>query len=164
MGSIFGERLHHYLCLCVYLAGIFPWGRAKQKGPDGEKVVSTRAIKHLRELTRIQKGELLEEKGRPLHKSPKKKKTLVPRLHTSASVAGAGAEGPGRVRGEKGPKVQGSKNGKTGGKGKGKEGGKVVEEGKEKLNACVLFILTREDALQFRANDEACPSFARYTI
>ena len=35
------------------------------------------------------------------------------------------------------------------------------EEGK-KLKASVLFIVNREDALVFRANDEACPSFARY--
>jgi DNA-binding sugar fermentation-stimulating protein len=32
---------------------IFPWGRCNQKGPDGEKVVSARAIKHVRELTRL---------------------------------------------------------------------------------------------------------------
>ena len=31
--------------------GIFPWGSCNQKGPDGEKVVSARAIKHVRELT-----------------------------------------------------------------------------------------------------------------
>lgn len=34
-------------------AGIFPWGKRGQKGPDGEKVVSARAIEHLRELTSI---------------------------------------------------------------------------------------------------------------
>mmetsp|Transcript_30948 Transcript_30948/g.74749 ORF Transcript_30948/g.74749 Transcript_30948/m.74749 type:complete len:492 (-) Transcript_30948:985-2460(-) len=33
--------------------GIFPWGNSNQKGPDGEAVVSTRAIKHVRELTRV---------------------------------------------------------------------------------------------------------------
>jgi hypothetical protein len=38
---------------------IFPWGNSNQKGPDGEKVVSTRAIHHIRELTRIANGELL---------------------------------------------------------------------------------------------------------
>eukprot|EP00532_Pseudo-nitzschia_australis_P006455 CAMPEP_0168168752 /NCGR_PEP_ID=MMETSP0139_2-20121125/3269_1 /TAXON_ID=44445 /ORGANISM="Pseudo-nitzschia australis, Strain 10249 10 AB" /LENGTH=416 /DNA_ID=CAMNT_0008086119 /DNA_START=71 /DNA_END=1321 /DNA_ORIENTATION=+ len=32
---------------------IFPWGNSKQKGPDGEAVVSARAIKHVRELTRM---------------------------------------------------------------------------------------------------------------
>ncbi|VEU37588.1 unnamed protein product [Pseudo-nitzschia multistriata] len=32
---------------------IFPWGSSKQKGPDGEAVVSARAIKHVRELTRM---------------------------------------------------------------------------------------------------------------
>ena len=32
---------------------IFPWGNSNQKGPDGEAVVSTRAIKHVRELTRM---------------------------------------------------------------------------------------------------------------
>lgn len=32
---------------------IFPWGNSNQRGPDGEAVVSARAIKHVRELTRI---------------------------------------------------------------------------------------------------------------
>ena len=32
---------------------IFPWGNSNQKGPDGEAVVSARAIKHVRELTRM---------------------------------------------------------------------------------------------------------------
>lgn len=32
---------------------IFPWGQSNQKGPDGEKVVSARAIKHVQELTRL---------------------------------------------------------------------------------------------------------------
>lgn len=32
---------------------IFPWGNSKQKGPEGETVVSSRAIKHVRELTRM---------------------------------------------------------------------------------------------------------------
>ncbi len=32
---------------------IFPWGNSKQKGPDGEAVVSARAINHVRELTRL---------------------------------------------------------------------------------------------------------------
>lgn len=36
-------------------AGIFPWGKRGQKGPDGEKVVSARAIEHLRELTELAK-------------------------------------------------------------------------------------------------------------
>ena len=34
-------------------AGIFPWGKRGQKGPDGESVVSARAIAHLRELSAI---------------------------------------------------------------------------------------------------------------
>ena len=38
-------------------AGIFPWGRSNQVGPEGEKVVSARAIKHVRELTAIATGE-----------------------------------------------------------------------------------------------------------
>lgn len=33
--------------------GIFPWGQGNQKGPDGEAVVSARAIKHVRELTSL---------------------------------------------------------------------------------------------------------------
>ena len=75
--------------------GIFPWGNSKQKGPEGEHVVSARAIKHVRELTKIAKGLATDEEGK-------------------------------------------------------------------KLKASVLFIVNREDALVFRANDEACPSFARY--
>ena len=43
-------------------AGIFPWGTCKQKGPNGEKVVSARAIKHIDELRKISIGELKEEK------------------------------------------------------------------------------------------------------
>ncbi len=34
-------------------AGIFPWGRRGQQGPSGEKVVSARAIEHLRELAEL---------------------------------------------------------------------------------------------------------------
>lgn len=36
---------------------IFPWGQSNQKGPDGEKVVSARAIKHVQELTNIAQGK-----------------------------------------------------------------------------------------------------------
>jgi DNA-binding sugar fermentation-stimulating protein len=34
-------------------AGIFPWGKRSQKGPDGQLVVSARAIDHVRELTKL---------------------------------------------------------------------------------------------------------------
>ena len=34
-------------------AGIFPWGKRNQKGPDDELVVSARAIEHVRELAEI---------------------------------------------------------------------------------------------------------------
>ena len=44
-------------------AGIFPWGSCNQKGPSGEKVVSARAIKHLRELTKIAQGKLKGDDG-----------------------------------------------------------------------------------------------------
>jgi hypothetical protein len=44
---------------------IFPWGNSNQKGPDGEKVVSTRAIHHVRELTRIANGDLVGGDGDP---------------------------------------------------------------------------------------------------
>lgn len=37
-------------------AAIFPWGRSGQKGPDGEAVVSARAIKHVDELAAIARG------------------------------------------------------------------------------------------------------------
>jgi len=40
---------------------IFPWGNSNQKGPEGEKVVSARAIHHIRELTRIAQGQLKDE-------------------------------------------------------------------------------------------------------
>ena len=76
-------------------AGIFPWGNSNQKGPDGEKVVSARAIKHVRELTAVASG-----------------------LKTA--------------------------------------------DGGQALRAAVLFIVVRHDALSFRPNEEACPSFARY--
>ena len=32
---------------------IFPWGQSNQKGPNGEKVVSARAIKHVQELRKL---------------------------------------------------------------------------------------------------------------
>ena len=35
------------------VAAIFPWGTSNQKGPDGEKVVSARAIKHVDGLAKI---------------------------------------------------------------------------------------------------------------
>ena len=38
----------------------------RQKGPEGEKVVSARAIKHTRELTAIAKGERVLDSGEPL--------------------------------------------------------------------------------------------------
>ena len=34
-------------------AGIFPWGKRGQKGPGGERVVSARAIEHVRELAAV---------------------------------------------------------------------------------------------------------------
>ena len=37
-------------------AGVFPWGKRSQKGPDGEAVVSARAIEHLRELAALARG------------------------------------------------------------------------------------------------------------
>ena len=76
-------------------AAIFPWGNSNQKGPDGEKVVSARAIKHVRELTAVAAGERTGPSG-------------------------------------------------------------------ERLRAAVLFIVVRRDALLFRPNEDACPSFARY--
>eukprot|EP00468_Gymnochlora_sp_CCMP2014_P000457 CAMPEP_0167742590 /NCGR_PEP_ID=MMETSP0110_2-20121227/1521_1 /TAXON_ID=629695 /ORGANISM="Gymnochlora sp., Strain CCMP2014" /LENGTH=429 /DNA_ID=CAMNT_0007626819 /DNA_START=109 /DNA_END=1394 /DNA_ORIENTATION=+ len=47
-------------------AAIFPWGRANQKGPDGEKVVSARAIRHVDELALVASGELTETEGEKL--------------------------------------------------------------------------------------------------
>jgi len=37
-------------------AGIFPWGQVAQVGPEGEQVVSSRAIKHIDELAAIARG------------------------------------------------------------------------------------------------------------
>ena len=34
-------------------SGIFPWGKRSQKGPDGQRVVSARAIDHIRELAKL---------------------------------------------------------------------------------------------------------------
>ena len=47
-------------------AGIFPWGTCRQKGPDGEMVVSARAIKHVDELSKIASGVLTEENDEKL--------------------------------------------------------------------------------------------------
>lgn len=44
-------------------AATFPWGTRRQVGPDGEKVVSARAIKHVRELAKIARGECEEQDG-----------------------------------------------------------------------------------------------------
>jgi DNA-binding sugar fermentation-stimulating protein len=79
---------------------IFPWGQSKQTGPDGEKVVSARAIKHVKELTDI--VVLNQEKD------------------NCGSV-----ENP-------------------------------------ITSATILFLVNRGDALRFRPNHEACPSFAKY--
>jgi DNA-binding sugar fermentation-stimulating protein len=35
---------------------IFPWGNSNQKGPNGEAVVSARAIRHVQELTKMAKN------------------------------------------------------------------------------------------------------------
>lgn len=43
--------------------GIFPWGNSNQKGPDGEPVVSARAIKHVRELTRMVQQQQKKKKN-----------------------------------------------------------------------------------------------------
>ena len=47
-------------------AGIFPWGSAKQSTPEGTKVVSARAIKHVRHLAELASGVRLEENGEKL--------------------------------------------------------------------------------------------------
>ena len=62
---------------CVYIndeipyqrTAIFPWGTGNQKGPNGEKVVSARAIKHVRELTK------LVDKGKDDNNNKKNKHT-----------------------------------------------------------------------------------------
>lgn len=77
-------------------AAIFPYGRSNQKGPDGEKVVSARAIRQLGELRELARG------------------------------ARACPETGARVR------------------------------------AALLFVVVRADASSFRANHDACPSFARH--
>merc|ERR1712187_122104 len=43
-------------------AAIFPWGVKAQRGPDGEKVVSARAIKHVDELAAIARGDRCDAK------------------------------------------------------------------------------------------------------
>lgn len=57
---------------CVYFgqmgkayqrAGIFPWGRVAQVGPQGERVVSARAIKHVDELAAIARGDRKDHRG-----------------------------------------------------------------------------------------------------
>jgi len=44
-------------------AAIFPWGRIKMVGPQGEKVVSARAIKHVDELAAIARGDRTDQAG-----------------------------------------------------------------------------------------------------
>ena len=78
-------------------AGIFPWGNARQKGPDGEVVVSARAIKHVDNLRSLATGDRTEEGG-------------------------------------------------------------------ERLDAAVLFIVVRDDCVIFKPNAEACPSFAQHLL
>lgn len=59
---------------CVYLgadepyrrAGIFPWGRVAQTGPDGECVVSARAIKHVDELAALAQKRSASARWLPL--------------------------------------------------------------------------------------------------
>ena len=51
-------------CTDYNRVGIFPWGKCKQKHENEkgqiEKVVSARAIKHVKELTKLASGEILE--------------------------------------------------------------------------------------------------------
>lgn len=89
---------------------LFPWGRGTQTGPDGERVVSARAIKHLDELAALARGDR-------------------------------------RVRADPGDGA-----------------GKFEDSGGERLGASILFVVTRADAMVFRPNHEACPSFARHLM
>jgi hypothetical protein len=53
-GAIIAKKKRGIACKNVYLrAGIFPWGKRGQKGPDGQHVVSARAIDHIRELSKL---------------------------------------------------------------------------------------------------------------
>ena len=61
---IFGPKVSRTSAF-LFLTGSRP-AVHRQKGPDGEKVVSARAIKHTRELTAIAKGERVLESGEPL--------------------------------------------------------------------------------------------------
>ena len=48
------SKVSESACKSVYQrAGIFPWGKRGQKGPDGQQVVSARAIDHIRELAKL---------------------------------------------------------------------------------------------------------------
>jgi DNA-binding sugar fermentation-stimulating protein len=85
-------------------AGIFPWGSSNQKGPDGEKVVSSRAIHHVQELTKLAQGRLRE--------------TVLDE--------------------------------------------EQADDWDGRYLATLLFVVIRDDAVSFRPNREACPSFARY--
>lgn len=96
---------------------LFPWGGGSQKGPDGEKVVSARAIKHINELAALKRGE---------------------RWASAKNNADAADD-------------------RTDDK---KLSGDVNRD--EKLGAHVLFVVNRADALAFRPNHEACPSFAKH--
>jgi hypothetical protein len=82
---------------------IFPWGSSNQKGPDGEKVVSQRAIHHVDELAKLADGTLRE---------------------TDCATDDAPWDGT--------------------------------------YQATLLFVVIRGDAIAFRPNHDACPSFARH--
>lgn len=46
-------------------AAIFPVGKSRQRGPNNEKVISARAIKHIDELSQIAEGTSLAKNGEP---------------------------------------------------------------------------------------------------
>ena len=99
---------------------LFPWGGGAQKGPDGEKVVSARAVKHINELAALKRGERL-----------------------------ANAKDASDTEGRKDREDQSND-----------EAGDFKQD--ELLGAHVLFVVNRADALAFRPNHEACPSFANH--
>lgn len=85
---------------------IFPWGSCNQKGPEGEKVVSARAIHHVQELTKLAQGKLREQ--------------VVPKQEDQE------------------------------------------EKWDGTYQSTLLFVVIRGDAVAFRPNRDACPSFAKH--
>jgi DNA-binding sugar fermentation-stimulating protein len=136
---------------------VFPWGGGKQKGPDGEKVVSSRAIKHVDELAALARGD---------RKVTVAQVAAVVAAATLSSVAAVGAGGGGSPKqNPPGPSSianTSSTTSITGSGGRSDGGGEDDSIFVPTVSAAVLFVVVRGDVASFRPHHEACPSFAAH--